>query len=62
MKFYHTLADAIEQEILPMLGDFADEFNVEALAKEVLTVDPVSGMLTHTGEGITDEMLERHEH
>lgn len=62
MKFYNTLADAVEQEILPMLGDFANEFDVEALAQEVFTVDPVSGMLTHTGEGITDEMLERHEY
>lgn len=61
MDFYTTLTDAIEQEIIPLLGDFADEFDVEALAREVFTVDPVSGMLTHTGEGITDEMMERHE-
>lgn len=44
-----------------MLGEEAHLFDVEGLAAEVFTVDPVSGMLTHTGEGITDEMMERHE-
>lgn len=67
--FYHTLLKAAEEEILPMLGEEAgadtveelnEVFDVEGLAAEVFTVDPVSGMLTHTGAGITDEMLERH--
>lgn len=61
MEFYRTLRQAAEEEILPMLGEEAHLFDVEGLAAEVFTVDPVSGMLTHTGEGITDEMMERHE-
>lgn len=61
MEFYRTLRQAAEGEILPMLGEEAHLFDVEGLAAEVFTYDPVSGMLTHTGEGITDEMMERHE-
>ena len=60
MRFYHTLLKAAEEEILPMLGEEAGAYDVEGLAAEVFTVDPVSGLFTHTGEGITDEMMERH--
>ena len=60
MMFYHTLRKAAEEEIIPLLGEEAHLFDVEGLAAEVFAVDPVSGMLTHTGEGITDEMMERH--
>lgn len=60
MNFYATLSDAAEEEVLPMLGEEADRFDVEGIAAEVFTYDPVSGQYTHTGEGITDEMLERH--
>ena len=60
MKFYNTLRQAAAEEVLPLLGEDAGAYDVEGLAAEVFTVDPVSGMLTHTGEGITDEMMERH--
>lgn len=60
MDYYPTLADAAQDEIVPMLGDLVGGFNVTGLAAEVFTLDPVSGMFTHTGEGITDEMLDRH--
>ena len=54
MERYETLLHAAREEIVPMLGDLT------GLAAEVFTLDPVSGRYTHTGEGITDEMLERH--
>lgn len=60
MEFYPTLADAAQVEIMPMLGDLVEGFDLTGLAAEVFTLDPVSGRYTHTGEGITDEMLERH--
>ena len=60
MEFYPTLAEAAREEIVPMLGDLAEGFDVPGLAAEVFTLDPVSGRYTHTGEGITDDMLERH--
>lgn len=61
MRFYSTLAQAAQEEIIPMLQGVVQEFDVEGLAAEVFTVDPASGTFTHTGEGITDEMLDRHE-
>lgn len=62
MKFYPTLLDAAREEIIPLLGGvgLTAEYDLTGLAAEVFTLDPVSGMLTHTGEGITDEMMERH--
>ena len=60
MKFYPTLLDAAREEIIPLLGEDAGAYDLTGLAAEVFTLDPVSGMLTHTGEGITDEMMERH--
>lgn len=62
MKFYPTLLDAAREEIIPLLGSvgLTAEYDLTGLAAEVFTLDPVSGMLTHTGEGITDEMMERH--
>ena len=62
MRFYPTLLDAAREEIIPLLGGvgLTAEYDLTGLAAEVFTLDPVSGMLTHTGEGITDEMMERH--
>lgn len=60
MEYYRTLLHAAREEIIPMLGDLAEGFDVPGLAAEVFTLDPVSGRYTHTGEGITDDMLERH--
>lgn len=61
MRFYSTLAQAAQEEIIPMLQGVVQEFDVEGLAGEMFSLDPVSGAFTHTGEGITDEMLDRHE-
>lgn len=36
---YSTRTEAIEMEILPALGDFADDFDIEAIADEVLDSD-----------------------
>lgn len=62
MKFYPTLLDAAREEIIPLLGSvgLTAEYDLTGLAAEVFTLDPVSGLFTHTGEGITDEMMERH--
>ena len=60
MDFYSTLWQAAREEIIPMLQGVVQEFDVEGLAGEVFSLDPVSGTFTHTGAGITDEMLERH--
>lgn len=60
MERYETLRQAAEEEIVPMLGELVEAFDVSGLAAEVFTLDPVSGGFTHTGAGITDEMLDRH--
>lgn len=36
-KFYITRQDAIEQEIIPALGEFADQYDIEAIADDALT-------------------------
>lgn len=36
---YATRQDAIELEIMPALGDFADDFDIDAIADEALDSD-----------------------
>ena len=36
MTAYATLAEAIEREILPALGGYAEDFDVRAIADDVL--------------------------
>lgn len=38
-KLYTTIQDAIAQEIAPALGEFADEYDLEAIAREILVFD-----------------------
>ena len=64
MRCHPTLLDAAQEEIIPLLGSvgLTAEYDLTGLAAEVFTMDPVSGCYTHTGNGITDEMMERHAH
>lgn len=43
MNTYTTRNEAIEAEIITPLGEFADEYDIDAIADEVLTT---------TGEGV----------
>ena len=36
MTAYATLAEAIEREILPVLGEYAEDFDARAIADDVL--------------------------
>lgn len=53
--------DFIELEILPTLGEFADDFDVDAIVDEVSEFDPVDGYVMAVGEDEYWEAVRRHD-
>ena len=74
MDIYSSHSDIIDQVILPLLGDFAADFDVEAIADELAEwrdVYTADGSIDLTRSGLTlkpefddaavlSEMLDRH--
>lgn len=54
------MADAIEQEILPALGEWAADYDVDAMARELFEYDTDTRRLEPTGADFWD-VAERHD-
>lgn len=63
---YTTRQDAVEQVILPSLGEYADGHNIDAIFEACFAYDPCSGHIQDAGfvqiatEGEFWETVQRH--
>lgn len=57
---HETIADAIEREILPALGEWAADYDVDAMARELFEYSPDTRRLEPTGADFW-EVARRHD-